>query len=491
MWPAKSRRGSLLCVHLGAHSVQSALWLGGRRVKESFRAVPVGWRDEDALVAILGSWTRDSGWLETARGAGELRAIISDHWLAAASVPWSSAQLTAKKARQDAWEHVNAAGYDLLHDEQIRLDDCAARQPRLALTYPTRILTALEGVARESGVRFIHASSLGVLVASRLRSMRPRPKIAALAIVEPGAPELRAATFVKLDPACERIEQIVTRNIRAECGAEWHGLEQAWMRLGWGGQDEAAAHPAACAVIDANLEGEPLCAAAKSGCTVWLPVSWTVSRDDGAANAAQWIEWLGTQPGRAVEPLDVRLEHSKTASGFRLAELGVPMRPWQLAAIASVAAATVWLASQATEHHKRLVLVRAAQAAALAPRAPAVPPPSPQTRERLLAVNRIIGHLNIPVEGVLRAIQPPADIQVGLIGLEAFASDAQRFDGTAGRPLLKVMAEAPSALDMTRYVSYLGGRRPLTRAELLKHELIKRGNSDSSYRLYVEIGWQS
>lgn len=490
MWPAKSRRGSLLCVHLGAHSVQSALWLGGRRVKESFRAVPVGWRDEDALVAILGSWTQDSGWLETARGAGELRAIISDHWLAAASVPWSNAQLTKKKARQDAWEHVNAAGYDVLHDERICLDDCAARQPRLALAYPTRILTALKGLARESGVRFIHASSLGVSVATRLRSMRPRPKIGALAIVEPGAPELRAATFVKLDSACERIEQIVTRNIRAECGAVWRGLEQAWMRLGWGGQGETGSQLAACAVIDANLAGVPLRAAAKSADTVWLPVDWTVSQDD--TNSVGWFEWLGAQLGDAAEPLDVRLERSsKMASGFRPARLGVPTRPWQVAAIASVAAATVWLASEATEHHKRLVLVRAARAAALAPRTPAVPPPSPQTRERLLAVNRIIGHLNIPVEGVLRAIQPPADIQVGLIGLEAFASDTQRSDGTAGRPLLKVMAEAPSALDMTRYVSYLGGRRPLTRAELLKHELVKRGNSDSSYRFYVEIGWQS
>lgn len=489
MWPAKSRRGSLLCVHLGAHSVHSALWLGGRPVKESFRAVPVAWRDEDALAAILGSWAQDSEWLETARGAGELRTLISDHWLAAASVPWSSAQLTDKKARQDAWDHVNAAGYDVSHDEQICLDDCAARQPRLALAYPTRILTALEHLARASGVQFIHAGSLGVSVGTRLRSMRPQPKIAALAIVEPGDPELRSATFLKLDPKCERIEQIVTRNIRADCGAEWHGLAQAWMRLGWGGQGETASHPAACAVVDANLAGEPLRAAAKSAGTVWLPVDRTVSRDD--TNPVGWIEWLGAQPGDAVEPLDVRLERSsKMVSGFRPARLSVPTRPWQVAAIALLAAATVWLAGEAAEHHKRLELVRAAQAAALAPRTPMVPPLSPQTREKVVAVNHIIGHLNIPVEDVLGAIQPPADIQVGLIGLEAFASNAQRSDGTAGRPLLKATAEAPSALDMTRYVSYLGGRPPLTRADLVKHELIKRGNSDASYRFHVEIGWQ-
>ncbi|MCM2250775.1 MAG: hypothetical protein NDJ19_00295 [Ramlibacter sp.] len=459
-------------------------------MKQSFRAVPVGWRDEDALMGVLGNWTLDSEWLETVRGAGELRVIISDHWLAAASVPWSSAQLTGKKARQDAWEHLNAAGYDVLPDEQICLDDCASRRPRLALAYPSRILTALEHLARESGVRYIQAGSLAVLVGSRLRAMRPRPKTAALAIVEPGDRELRAATFVKLDPACERIERVVPRNIRAECGAEWRGLEQAWMRLGWGGQDEAASHPAPCVVIDANLEGEPLRAATKAAASFWLPVSWTLSQEDSATNRAGWIEWLGLRPGRAVAPLDIRLEHSpKTVSGFRPALLGVPMRSWQVAAIAAVAAATVWLAGEATEHRERLALVRAAEVAALAPRTP-VPPLTPQTRERLLAVNHVIAHLNIPVEDVLRAIQPPADIHVGLIGLEASAAGAQRSDGTAGQPLLKVMAEAPSALDMTRYVSYLGGRRPLTRAELLKHEFIKTGNTDAPYRFHVEIGWQ-
>jgi hypothetical protein len=108
------------------------------------------------------------------------------------------------------------------------------------------------------------------------------------------------------------------------------------------------------------------------------------------------------------------------------------------------------------------------------------------TSEKLLAANRAIAHLNIPLQDVFAAIQPPKDIQVGLLGLEASIASVSP---TGGAATLKILAEAPSAADMTRYVAYLTGRGPLTHAELVRHELAST-NSVPLYRFSVEIGWR-
>ena len=137
------------------------------------------------------------------------------------------------------------------------------------------------------------------------------------------------------------------------------------------------------------------------------------------------------------------------------------------------------------DHHARLESAHEARTT----RARAAPDQRPlpaASRERILAVNRVITHLNLPLDAVLVAIQPPKDIHVGLVGLEAAAGGP----ASEARPALKIVAEAPSAADMTRYVSHLAERRPFAQAELARHELATAPNGVPLYRFTVEVTWR-
>jgi len=113
----------------------------------------------------------------------------------------------------------------------------------------------------------------------------------------------------------------------------------------------------------------------------------------------------------------------------------------------------------------------------------------------------VVSELNIPVPRVLRALQPPRDIRVGLLGLELVAGrergaePAGAVDVRISRPTLKVHAEALTSTDMTRYVAFLSDRKLLNHAYLVRHEVPESaagqsGSPRATYRFTVEVVWK-
>jgi hypothetical protein len=124
-------------------------------------------------------------------------------------------------------------------------------------------------------------------------------------------------------------------------------------------------------------------------------------------------------------------------------------------------------------------------------RMPALPVPPKWTREelgRVRAVNAAIREINLPIGAVLRALQPPRDIRVALLGIAVEPTSADLGSADAQRATLKISAESASGTEMTRYVGYLAGRPPLERAYLVSH--VVEAGSAYPYRFTVEVAWR-
>lgn len=487
MWPAKSDAGRVLWLYIGAQCLQWQVRVGARWADDSFHTAPLAWGDEEGLCRVLRGCAQSPAWLRATHQARHLQVVISDHWLASASVPWSPAQLNRTQALQDAHEHLAGAGHEPGAHDNIRLDDCSARQPRLAVAYRPGVVDALRDLAQEAGADTVRIDSLGIVVTARLASARTPQVPESLAIVEPGGLEFRSAVLVKLESRCSRVERLVTRNFLEDEEQPWQGLAQVLARLSWAEADKRKL----CAVLDGDRAGQFLQDAARLEQLPWVPVDWHVSGEPLAPGGSDWLQWLGSAGKPASGSLAISLARARSGTlGFRRASpINTHLGLWHVGAIASVIGATVWFGAHAIRHHNSLSEARQANAS-LVLRDRAVKPLTALTTGRLLAVNRAIAHLNIPLEGVLTAIQPPKDIQIGLLGLEASAANLSRTGAAAMQPALKIVAEAPTARDMTQYVAYLSGRGPLTHAELLGHELGTSPHSVPLYRFSVEIGWR-
>ncbi|MGE0331383.1 MAG: hypothetical protein AB7P37_11880 [Ramlibacter sp.] len=391
--------------------------------------------------------------------AAQAHVLVSDHWLGCASVPWSAALLTPAHAMREAADHLQAAGHALEAADTLCLEDAPRGQPRLVLAFPAALTQAVCRWAAGSGIGSVRLGSLGVHAASRVtRDGAAAPAV--LAVLEPTDLGARAASLVRMDATRRSVEQIITRRV-----AHREALGPMLARVGW------AADAAACMVLDAS---QPPGAAA-------------VPPDPSA-----WLQWLSqSRPARA-QALDLALaRQAATSTVYRSASAGGPIPAAAAIALVLLVCGIGWLGGQVHAHWRQLQAGQLArQMAATAVRQVEAPMTRDQS-ERLAAVNQAIAHLNIPLDGVLQAIQPPRDIRVSLLGLEASAPAGGTAPAQAvAAPTIKVLAEAPSATDMTRYVSYLSGRAPLTGAQLSRHEVGADGKAGPAYRFAVDVEWQ-
>jgi hypothetical protein len=105
-------------------------------------------------------------------------------------------------------------------------------------------------------------------------------------------------------------------------------------------------------------------------------------------------------------------------------------------------------------------------------------------QEKVLASNTAIRQLNFPVVQLLRALQPPKDIRVAILGLDL--SDSGNESSIAK---IKLNAETRSGEEMTRYVAFLSDRRPVVQAYLVRHEVMKN-TPENPWRFTLELTWQ-
>ncbi|MBB3176025.1 hypothetical protein [Variovorax sp. Sphag1AA] len=399
---------------------------------------------------------------EPALGRACLRVLVSDQWAPGATIPWDGSQYRHSTALAAGRAQFAEAGHDVSGSDLIRLDDAPLRQPRLAVCYPLALMEFIERLAAALSTSPSSVITLSAL-AWRGRSVSKLPTSERLiAIVEPGEEALRTTVLLRGQQASEYIDEVMVRSIRVDSSQRpaltAAAIDAIVQRLGW--------QPAPSSSMEGKVEYV----------VIDLAAGERVSGPTGPF--AWWLSQRGVHSAHSTGALDAVTRAARPSA----AKLGL-----LLGTIASVGLlfTALWRTEQRLQSVQDRITAQR-QAASV----PVKPPPTPEQAKRIVAINGVISALNTPLPRLLRALQAPKDQRVALLGLELVAGSST---GATARPTLKVHAEAPNSIDMTRYVTFLSDRKPLTRAYLIRHEVPESRSPNSegqaAYRFTVEVAW--
>ncbi|AIY41397.1 putative secretion system X: hypothetical protein / Predicted secretion system X transmembrane protein 1 [Collimonas arenae] len=456
----RRQKRSTLFIVIGARCVEAGVHAGGQWRKGSLQQVPLDLtQGVNAPIAALAQMELAlTRWQETQTGeAGlqlaDVRVLVADIWLSAASLPWSDMFKRANTTAAFARGQLEAAGFELSAADTVKLDDAPYGAPRLTLAYPTLLLAAL--------------SSLTTTLRTELSSLLPF-SVAAWEI----APRLqrgKADALVVLDSGwlltvlgADRITEINARP-QVDGQTDLGGLREHIERLRL--RDPHFSQVARVAVLD-FLSPDAIMAASDRYRVALPPQASAVQVSSG-------------------------LHLAMLARGCRLAIDAASARNAMTLKQGAIAGIAILLcgamAFQTWKMHDR---VRQLQYQLETVQAGRKPPPavvnwSRDEISRVQAVNLAVRELNLPISTLLRALQPPVDILVGVLNVEVMGSSPASADGGSG---VKIMAEAHSGDDMARYVAFVTERRPFTGAYLARHEIVET-SPERPYRFTVEALW--
>ncbi|WP_431112942.1 hypothetical protein [Variovorax paradoxus] len=405
----------------------------------------------------------------------EMRVVVSDVWAPSASVPWNAAQYKLSAAQAAARVEIRDSGHDVSSVDLLRLDDAPLREPRLAVCYPKMLLDLIRHLASELGTQPRSVSTLSALAWRGCDAPTPVQAQAerVLVILEPGDVFPRQVILLRGQRASACIDEVVIRPLHSGANGRTSSQETAAavaaivQRLGWSAVPSASAPEVTTLFSLTDLTmSDPLTSATG-------PMAW-------------WVAPPGRRDAPAVHALDAVARSARPSGLKSLLAVGV------LASIGFLSQ-VLWRDMTRLQDAQRAVAA-ARRDTVVQP----VRPPSAAQARRIASVNAVVSELNIPLPRLFRALQAPKDIRVGLLGLEIVAGRerglAAEDAALPSRPTLKVHAEAPTSTDMTRYVAYLSGRKPLDHAYLVRHELagnaVAAANNSPAYRFTVEVAWK-
>lgn len=450
---------------------------GWRSVQAPIQARPAPSLAADALP--IGAWRqaalRDAcrsaaGLLATQAGSGgplpaglPMVVLAAPPWLSEVVMPWSDALLHPASAQDQARAALLAQGWTPADDDELHVDvRPGLGRPRSVLLVPGWLTLETQTLAKALSLRWQGVQSL-VAVAARWAARQPLPAGPA----ESPLLGLWSAGMLRL----------VTRDgTPALAGAEW--------------VDDAV--PAGQAADAPNLRVARLWqrVGLRFPALLASPVPPLLSMDapppaPDASPAQHWLPWPGA--GQALGDLHrAWLQEAQRAGPTSQAPAaGGRVLGWRLAMVASWLGAVglawqAWGWRQATEQLRLPV-----PPAALVLEAPL----SKAEQAEVRAVNSAVGRINLAVLPLLRALQPPPDIHVSLLGFDLGGATATTgvLDAPSGAVAAPVRldAQARTAPDMTRYLAYLGSRPGLQGVQLLRHE---RPQADDKRRPPALVG---
>lgn len=113
-----------------------------------------------------------------------------------------------------------------------------------------------------------------------------------------------------------------------------------------------------------------------------------------------------------------------------------------------------------------------------------------ELQEQVKTVKAAVYQLNVPIFELIKALQPPKDIRVVLLGLDVGShKGGNEIAESEGGGLLKISAEAKTPQEMTTYVAFLAEQSLFRTVYLLKHEQ-NAASSEKPYRFMLEAQWQ-
>lgn len=384
-----------------------------------------------------------------------LAVMVADRWLAHAVVPWSDALLDTSGVAAYARGQFLGAGFPDDPDQVVRIDAAPYGRPRLAIGYGSAVLSVLEAFAKRLGVPLFSVMPMSVSgweFASR-RAARP---VQALGVVMDADVALVGNDERGVAARYPSSHHLRPRTDAASGNAD---LAQLWDRLCLRQPQWAEVGEPAMLHLAGHGEADP------QSCAPFKPLTKVGDQRISAGDV------LAAQAGGTLHALD--------AVGKRA--VGGAAHVTLLVLTVLAAAVSGWAALQSAQ--------AATQAQARYEEMSAGPAAAPEvrlTREevaRIKGVNAAIRELNLPIEALLRSLQPPDTIQVAVLNVQTAAQSA---DGGSG---LKIVAQALSSADMARYVAYVAGRKPFTDAYLTRHQEI-RDAGETQYRFTVETRWK-
>lgn len=483
-WPRPCRT---LHVLLAARSVQWGVSVGRGRhlswvsggVIEASSASPTAELDgahaplQPSLNA-LAQWLNEPWNAAALSSVRQMRVCVSDALIAVGTVPWSGSLGHSGSAAAAARRQLANAGFELPHDDGIRLDDTPYGAPRLAVAYPAALMRGLDAAASQLRIR--RWSVLPVSVAA-WHGCGPASKrghqAGALAIVDDGHVTLvRGGRSFGLPPST--IGQVDVRPLDIEQPLD-AALHAVWQRV---------------------VLREPVWSAVGTVDTIQL----SPPQPGGPGKLQPPFRDVPQLPcaSGSGTPVGLRALAAKTADPC-LALDARPCAPavgpgrWLGLAVCVGAMAWAALFAAQTTAAERVLAAQLGRAERAQPAAAAQP--VVQRRDevsRIQSVNAAIQALNLPIGALLRALQPPRDIRVAVLGVEtqAQAHGGPQADG-AGFNGLKVRAEAESSAEMARYVAFVAERKPFYAAYLESHEVVAdAGAPGPRYRFTLDARWK-
>jgi len=449
-------QGSILgLLVISSQRIDAGLWNGKTWVDGAFQTLPLENAGDlaalDRGLSDLGQRLAGTAW-QGGKQTLRLRVLLADAWFASTTVPWNPRAAQGGRLLSHVRQCFSGLGVELQHDDCLRTVDAPYRQPRWAVAYPAPVMQRLSAFAAALGARFESTAPLGLALihafakhgnASSVFALIDGSEISLWTSFE-GCPALLSSTIGVSAP---------THHVDSTLDLLWRRVRLRDPRLGVVEQVQVFDLTGA-PVPDLPAEGfSPLRFADADTST---PVSLQL-----AAMAANF-----------VFDVDAIQRSRRTSLRVLLA----------LALLIGFVATVFFFAGRAMTEEANAKRELATRLTAAAPK----PPPvwSKEERQKIQAVNVAVRQLNLPVAPLLRAIQPPKDIRVAILGVEF--SPAR---GEGEMPTIKIAAEARTGEEMARYTSFLATRRPLIDAYLINHEVAENVPL-KPYRFTVEAKWR-
>lgn len=391
----------------------------------------------------------------SAEAGTPLHLWLDDVWVPMGMVPWSDALSDDRSAAVSARFTLMELGYDLHPGDSLRLDDMPWGQPRLAIAYPTEVLAWIEDRSTAWNVPLAGVHAGAVAGWSALAEHSSASALAVLTdehLVVMGAPS-GARRLAEFHPVAlgglGRRESDVEGHSAAEIGPS---LERAWRRL-------TVRHPQweavdGIALLNCSTHGHPL--GELPGPLQALDTAWPTDSDAtqgqrlgdllallSTSVAPHALSW--SVKARKPRPL---LVLTAVALSLGLATTVVAMGQQLRAEAVLDTSISGWVQRSAPTRRE--------------------PPLTKQEAARVPAVNQAIRQLNLPVQGLLQALEPPKDLMVAVLSVDSVVQVAASGQSSS----VRIVAQTPNSADMTRYVAFVGGRRPFSGAYLRKHEWV-------------------
>ena len=381
-------------------------------------------------------------------------ALLAGPCVAALALPWNDEFLQTDRARTHALQELRARGFDASADDLLAIDHRPGLgRPRPVFWVPQWLDMELKALAAAVQGRLRCVQSLNIAAAGWLRRRSRRLSL----------PNVQLALFgsgaLQLLPVRQRDGALGERLAEAAIGGPAERVEALWHRAG-------VRLPALTGASTLNvlcLDEAPPAA--------------------GGAAGLQWVPW----PETSRAALDRCV--AKAACGLRAVDVaprpatGVALLQ-PIAAAACVAGATAftlagWQQRQAHVHIQQVPETTV----------PAAPSISAAGLAEMRAVNAAVRQLNLHLPALLRVLKPPRDVSVNVVSLD-LAGRGDTSDSESGDAMaIKVSAQAPSAVDMTRYALHLGAQPGVTAAQMLRHEA-DQAAADGAYRFDIELTWR-